>query len=185
MNNFLILGNGGGGTSLMRGLLNAHSRIVCAFEVKGSNVAGDVKGTLKAWDVLAQINNGNLWGNKMPIEQFKTRAWSTDQVVSLSDKYKIIWIVRRFSMYHKKGFATEDVYRENWNWAQELYWAMRERHPETVIRVSFEDLLLRPVIELKRLCVFLGIRYEATMLNGTKDTGLGKYDQPTINKGRI
>lgn len=185
MTNFFLLGNGGGGTSLLRGLLNAHSKIDCMFENKGSTKAGDVEGSMQKWNVLIANSHPQIWGNKMPVEQFVTRGWNTNMVVDLIDDFKIIWLVRRFSKYHKKGRASPDLYRRNWDWANEIYWLMREKRPRRVIRVSFEDLLLRTVIELRRICVFLGIRYEPTMLKGTRDTGLGRYDQAIINKEKV
>lgn len=176
MNRFLILGNGGGGTSLLRGLLNAHSQVDCLFENKE---------TANAWIKYADKCTLKLWGNKMPVEQFETRKWTDEEIINLSDDFLIIWLTRRFSKYYKAGFSTLEKYRTTWHWTRTLYWGCKERHPERVLQVSFEDLLLRPVIELKRICVFLGIKYEPEMLEGTNDTGLGRYNQTTLNREKV
>ena len=185
MTHFFILGNGGGGTSLLRGLLNAHSQIDCMFENAGSKKAGDFDGAMEKWFQFINKSSLPIWGNKIPVEQFISRGWDDAKVVKLSDHFKIVWLIRRFSKYYKKGAASESLYRKNWDWARSLYWQIREKHPDRIIRVSFEDLLLRPVIELRRICVFLGVRFEPEMLKGTLDTGLGQYDQSSINVDKV
>jgi hypothetical protein len=182
-NRFLILGNGGGGTSLMRGLLHAHSQIDCLFENKGSATSAEI--AINTWLDLSDQSDLPVWGNKMPVEQFATRNWTDEEIINLTDIFKIVWVTRRFSKYYKPGISTEQKYRQTWEWTRKLYWGAKERHPEKVLQVSFEDLVLRPVIELRRICIFLGVRYEPEMLNGTWNTGLGKYDQHSINKGKV
>ena len=63
----------------------------------------------------------------------------------------------------------------------DIYWAMREREPRGIIAVSFEDLCLRPFVELARICRFLDIAYNKDMLKGTANNKSrlkqeGKFD---------
>lgn len=193
MKHFMILGNGGGGTSLLRGLINAHSKCQVLFEHKGHRPDDNARKylgpdmELERWLELSKIteNGGYLWGNKVPIEQFKTRGYNTQQVVRLIDYFKIVFIRRRWSRYYKKGRAREETYLEFWDWWSEVYRAMREKRPDMVIRLSFEDLLLRTEMELKRICDFLEIDYEPEMLKGTMDTGLASYNQEGIDMSRL
>ncbi len=177
----------------MRGLLNAHSQCQVLFEHRGHR-PGDNTRTyvgpdkeLEYWLELAEItgNGGFVWGNKVPIEQFITRGYSTEDAVRLIEHFKIIFIRRRWSRFYKVGRAPKEVYLRNWDWWSEIYRAMREKYPDRVIRLSFEDLVLRPEIELKRICYFLEIDYESDMLKGTMDTGLSNYDQEGFNLEKV
>ncbi len=178
----MLIGNGGGGTSLLRGLLNAHPEMEVLFE---DNKGGGTKipeGEIQRWIKLSNESD-LIWANKVPLEQFISRGWTDEDIVSLAEHFKIVWLIRRFSKYWK-GKA-EGVYRKNWQWSQDLYWMIREKYPDRIIQVSFEDLLLRTAMELRRICNFLGVRYKANMLNGTNDTGQGSYNQATINQEKV
>lgn len=186
---FLIIGNGSSGTSLLRGLMNAHSQIECLFECWGMD--GDrtkqfdmAKEQAEYW--IEQTEKSKLmWGNKVPIEQFITRGWDALTIAQLIDDFKVIFIIRRFSMYCKDPKHKMELYTQNWNFAQDTYWLMRERAPERVISVSFEDLLLHTTTELFRICEFLGVLFEVEMLKGTMDTGHRTYNQASINVERV
>ena len=182
---FMLIGNGGGGTSLLRGLLNAHSQMEVLFEENKSGRIKTPEEEIEHWKALAKKaeSNGLIWANKVPIEQFVSRGWTDENVLALAEQFKMVWLIRRFSKYWK-GRA-EGVYRKNWEWNQSLYWQIREKHPERIIQVSFEDLLLRTASELRRICNFLDVKYEANMLKGTTDTGLGSYNQATINREKV
>lgn len=186
MKHFILIGNGGGGTSLLRGLLNAHSKITVLFEDKpGGGADNEIKTWInKAKDAESQ---GLIWANKVPLEQFNSRHWEGKDFVELAKHFKIIWIMRRFSKYIKPQTGQQHMaaYTENWKRLQDFYWLTREAYPERVIQVSFEDLLLRTVIELKRMCIFLGVQYDAPMMKGTLDTGYKRFDQETINLEKV
>lgn len=55
---------------------------------------------------------------------------------------------------------------EKWAELQRLCIAERERSPECVFGVCYEELTADPETVLRRLCQFLGITYRDTMLNG-------------------
>jgi hypothetical protein len=177
---FFIIGNGGSGTSLMRGLLNAHSRIDCAFELWGTNAIED---QLDYW-VTKAAEHKDIWGDKLPLEQFWSRKWQHKDIKKLINHFQIIWIVRRFGKWKKQQAL--DVAEKNWRKSRALYWSMRNHAPTKIIEVSFEDLLLRPEVELKRVCAFLKIRFERKMLNdGLKDTGHRMFNYGEIKTAKI
>jgi hypothetical protein len=178
----IILGNGGTGTSLLRGLLNAHPVLHVMFEFGRGSKCGAVE-EIESWKIQAE-KCSLIWGNKIPLEQFISRGWGSDDVHNIIDDFKVIWLFRRYSKYHKNN-NPHDEYTKNWKWAQSLYWEHRELSPENVIQLSFEDLLLRTEDELKRVCGFIGIEYDSVMLTGTNDTGFNKYNQGGINKGKV
>ena len=164
---FLILGHGGSGTSLLRGLVNAHSRIECGFELFGD------------WQAAAKECKPLIWGNKQPLEKLWSHNWQDKDIRQLIDHFKIIWIVRRYGKWKKNQ---KRAYAEtNWQKGRALYWAMRNHKPTGIMEVSFEDLLLRPEPELRRVCAFLHIRYERRMLrDGVNDTGHNSYNYGQI-----
>jgi hypothetical protein len=187
MRHFFILGNAHSGTSLLRGLLNAHSKLYVDFEYFENKKFNE---QFAIWfEKQIEIDRMNkIYGNKIPIEQFRTALWTDEQILQIGRKgFKIIWIQRRFSGYNE-GYntETEKLYWNNWVWGRTLYWMFKEQHPTRILQVSFEDLLLQTEIELKRLCYFLGIEYEDNMLiEGPRNTGYPRYDQSTINQSRI
>ena len=184
---FMVLGNGGGGTSLLRGLLNAHPQINCQFE-HWTRPAAEIAAQIEAWRNLAARSEakGLAWGNKIPVEQFASRSWEDESILRLSDEFYIIWLQRRFSRYCKPAARSRpQYYQDNWNRAQALYRQMRERHPKRVIAVAFEDLLLRPRMELTRICDFIGLGFELRMFEGTRDTGHANYNQEGINLDKL
>ena len=175
MNDFFIIGNGGSGTSLLRGLLDSHSRVNCYFELWGTDA---VKSQIEYWTAEAKAEP-LCWGDKIPLEQFWSRKWHHANIKSLIDHFHIVWIVRRFGKWIKK----QDIGRatQNWKRSRKIYWAMRNHRPDKIIEVSFEDLLLRPTAEIKRICAFLKITYQYQMLDkGVKNTGHQSFDYGKI-----
>jgi len=203
VNHFFLLGNGGGGTSLLRGLLNAHSKMDVKFEMfSGSDNKHLIEREFREWEIDREEveEKGLIWGNKVPLEKFRNCKWSDEDLLRILDEgYRVIWLSRRFTKYVKpqtKGRYTKDFkpldlnsvvaqYREIWEWSQSLYWKFREEMPDRVINVSFEDLLLRPDVELMRMCIFLDEHFETEMLRGTMDTGFKKYNQDNININKV
>ena len=184
-NSFFIIGNGGCGTSLLRGLLNAHSQMEVAFELWNPKQGDKVEGNLKNWQELAEEKKqqGILWGDKIPLEQFVTLGWTDEDILKISDYFKIIWITRRYSKYFKKPTRNTNkrlMYEKNWQRSNELYWKFREKDPACILQVAYEDLLLHTWIELLRCCIFIGVGYEPFMIEGTNETG-----HPTHNYDRI
>ena len=86
---FLLIGNGGGGTSLLRGLLNAHPRMEVLFEDKGGPVHTP-EAEREHWQRMADEcgDGGRVWGNKIPIEQLVTRRWLPDAITELIDAFQ-------------------------------------------------------------------------------------------------
>lgn len=168
-NDFLILGNSVSGTSLLQSLLNHHPKVECKFEWFKNTSKKDVEGCLDLWFEDANKHE-KIWGNKIPLEQFFNAGWEDADIINLIDHFHIIFIQRRFSMYAKHN-SNNSAYEGWWKRANlDIYWAMREAEPEKIIAVSFEDLCLRPVIELTRICRFLSITYNKDMMKGTANT---------------
>lgn len=183
---FVILGNGKSGTSLLRGLLHAHPLCHVEFELGNQTPKLTPTQMFSLWLDKRESNSASIYGVKMPYELLIHNDWSHDQILNISDYFKVIWIFRRFSKYYsnefEQAFGSCEV---NWRDTQNYYWEMRERYPESIIQVSFEDLILRTEIELRRICYFLDIKYDQSMFSGTNNTGFNKYDKNYIDKSRV
>lgn len=188
---FFILGNQHSGTSLLRGLLNAHSKITVAFEdCPSCNVIVD-KIFEKWMNNHKQLKKPEkIWGNKIPIEQIRAIPWTDDMILNIAERgYCIIWIQRRFGRFNRlnNSISQTKEWRERWEWGCSLYWKFKEKYPTKVIQVSFEDLLFQPEIELTRICSFLNVEYESEMIiNGPAQTGHFAYkSNKKIDIGKI
>ena len=165
-NNFLILGNSVSGTSLLQSLLNHHLKVECKYEWFKNTSKKDVEGCLDLW-IEAANSHDKIWGNKIPLEQFFNAEWTNEDITNLINPFYIIFIQRRFSMYAKQNH-NNSAYQGWWERAnEEIYWSMREAEPSKIIAVSFEDLCIRPYVELLRICKFLDVKYNKDMMKGT------------------
>jgi len=182
---FFIMGNGGSGTSMLQGLLNAHTHIKCAFEK--ITLKNKFEENNKEWTACFNRALTAWWGNKVPFEQFITGKWDDDEIKKIADHgFYIIWIVRRFERYSHKAVGHRlETYKKNWARSRDIYFRIKDAYPSTTIMVSFEDILLRPESELRRICDFLSLKYEAGMLIGTNNTGFKKYSQSGFNLDKL
>jgi hypothetical protein len=181
---FAIFGNGFSGTSLLQSILNAHTGVVCDFE-KYYQSHGEFDNWVKSIEEYAK--KGLLYGNKLPIE--KMCGFNLCNYVSLAAQHiKIIWIVRKYGGYRQSylnrfgGQPTEEI-NYNWQTSNNLFWMLKEKHPADVVMVNFEDLVIAPEREVRRLCDFLKIGYEPAMLDGCKnmDDTVKQYHQNKID----
>lgn len=170
---------------MLRGLINGHPDCICEFE--NWKKADSIKANIKYWGERAKKVKEN-WGCKIPVEQFASYEWKVLDVAALVDYFKIVFILRRYSKYKKKN-SLRQYYKAHWQFCQEIYWEARERDPKSVIAVSYEDLLLRPQIELMRICSFLDISYSdkaiTSMLQGLVDTGHPKYNYGELKTEKV
>ena len=185
---FLILGNSVSGTSLLHGLMNHHPQIDCLYEWFRNRTQPKV--AIDEWRTAAKTaaKRGLIWGNKIPIEQFvtlKSKSWKPEQIIALIDDFKIVFIQRRYFQYAKSN-AGHAQYREWWEFANfTIYWSMRDRHPDRIIAVSFEDLIQRPRLELNRVCEFLGISMKYNLqIKGTVN-GKSRIDHHGFDLSRL
>lgn len=181
---FLIMGNGYSGSSLLQTLLNAHTELDVQYEYF---VWEDQE--INPWKELWKTNSKEskkTWGNKIPYEQFLWGGWKNEDIISLINDFFIIWNVRKFSAYHNsitkrcnKGTITIKSKRY-WIQAQKTYWIMREKYPDKIIQNSFEDMVIAPERELRRICSFLDVSYQEQMIDGSNN--ISSYPQGPILK---
>lgn len=197
---FLIIGSQGNGTSMLRGLLNAHPKLEVGNEWQGRRRDARDYFQWENWiDASNETARKNLiWGNKLvfqPILSYSRGRSIAREIIAHIPYFQIIWIFRRpgqlkpigpkeyaqlLPLGKKKGMNRHPRSYQDQERALSEYWLVKDAYPHRVIMVSFEDVIFRPESELRRICDFLGIEYEEEMFEGLNDTG-----NPCWDYGRI
>ena len=186
---FLIVGAGRGGTSLLAGLLDSHPELEVGFEVDSIEylmapgrerpAPSTERATLfrKRCDELGAATASARWGNKITTEQLRGlendgRARS-DVLAQFFDvafgDVHVVFVLRDGrscvrSKMRRKGFGVEDAV-DRWRYSVVVHDALIGR-PKTDI-VRFEDLLADPEGTLSPVCASLGVAWSPAMLEGT------------------
>lgn len=211
---FLVVGAGRGGTSLIAGLLDAHRSLEVGLELfsvsclmgkdenlHGSNLFDErVTAFISACRLEAERYPGLAWGNKITTEQIfgledhnaSNPAASIDVLDAFFNEYlkgiKIVFILRdgrtcANSKVQRTGQSFETAC-ERWKYSVEIYKFLNTRHSNNLC-IRFEDLLHTPQSTLGKVCDFLDIPYQETMLQGTSNTKmLPEYQQKTIDPSK-
>lgn len=194
---FLVLGNGSSGTSLLRGLLNAHSKCDVWFEKFVDNIPDTVDLFNNA--IQKCKDEGKLWGNKIPLERLLWNdlwgGWDTlPAYFRLTENYYVLWITRNYHDYKSSMFKRhtarftvfgngqgEKELKRQWVYGTRIRDNLKDRYPDRVKLISFENLVSDTENQLIDVCNFLNLEYEKSMMEGTKDTGHAAYNQESIN----
>ncbi|PPD49299.1 MAG: sulfotransferase [Methylobacter sp.] len=193
--NFLIVGAGRGGTSLMAGLLDYHPKLEVGFELfsvaylmgKELPYQGDgmfhqrATAFISACKQMAGNHPNSLWGNKITTEQLfgleDHNAANPGQTINVLDTFfndylkntKIIFILRdgRTCVNSKVRRTGQpmEMACKRWKYSVECYQFFSNHHANNLC-VRFETLLHQPQAVLMEICQFLGVQYEQTMLDG-------------------
>jgi hypothetical protein len=183
LNHFILTGNAITGTSLTCSLLNQHPQITCHHEW---HFARD---QYQSW-FEARDESECIWGNKQPIEQMCNNGWDASSLAGLAGSWHIINIYRKYMSYAKRfekrmrGICNYKGKRQDdskfwWDLNNSIYDAQKEFEPARVIRLCFEDLVIAPERELRRVFDFLGAKVtkkilENCILKAPHKIGFGK-----------
>lgn len=110
-----------------------------------------------------------LWKNIGVMREYQSSAYSIEDYLTLP-AIKIIGIIRNgndaISSGMQRGGKSFRGAAYRWCRAIEILHDLVSRHPETVLIVSFEDLVLRPKENMERVAAFLSVDYQDRMLQG-------------------
>lgn len=189
----LIMGAGRGGTSLIAGLLDGHSRLEIAFEQFASaylmgrqlpaaisaNYFERTRSFLAACDAQASQFPEQVWGNKITTEQLqalqKHNAIESNTKINLLDEFflrtfeskKVIFILRdgRSCSISKVNRTGVDLEKacSRWVFSVKVYRYLRE-HQGNWYTLKYEDLVADPERIMRDVCIFLGLEFEPEML---------------------
>lgn len=189
----LLLGAGRGGTSLLAGILDAHSQLEIAFEqfaaayLMGQQLPVEIASNyhertrtfLQACDSAAHQFPTAVWGNKITTEQLralqKHNTIESYVKIDFLDEFfqrtlkgkKVIFILRdgRSCIISKVNRTGIDLNQAciRWLFSAKVYRYLREHDGDWHI-VKYEDLVAEPEQTTRSLCAFLGLDFEPDML---------------------
>lgn len=233
---FFIIGCQRSGTTLLRLMLNGHSKIAIPEEggfwkpllnrfkgnpekkIKGSELKNYLKyiennTQFQMWKLdpketinkireqsictlgelmsafyhdYAIIYKKNIWGDKTP--SFFRMVAVLDELFPLT---KFIHLVRDgrdiYLSWQKMKVQKRNVSVAALEWSQKIKRAKKglsQIKPERYIEIRYEDLVSEPENTLNRICTFLQVEYEPTMLNfwRTSDQFIGSHHSDLIFK---
>ncbi len=194
---FLVIGAGRGGTSLLDACLNQHSQLVMGYEAFHGELMGireehtdfsrifeqRSEAFLRRCEEEAARHLPRRWGNKITTEQLyrlEDHNEFNPPYVDLLSRFfgevlggkKIVCIIRdgRSCIASKVRRTRQSwlVATFRWRYSIHVYRYFRLLH-ENNICLKFEDLLLEPEKELQRICGFLGLPFEKSLLHGAQN----------------
>ncbi len=209
---FLIVGAGRGGTSLIAALLDYHSRLEVGFEYCSAaclmDEALDTATRLSKFQSLCEQEASRYlnksWGNKITTEHIMALhlsneavlGWDNEQTFkqvfeqTFADK-KVLFILRDgrsciLSKVRRTGKPI-DLMCQRWLYSVACYrYLIEKKNPDRYYLFKFEQLLTQPVKVLQGVCEFLDIPYEQAMLQGVNNPKMRPdYRSSTINAEKI
>lgn len=205
---FIIIGAGRGGTSLLMGLLDYHSRLEVFNEYASiSHLMGRdfrcetdkiiqqrITAFIELCQAKASVTPDKICGNKITTEQL--HALEEHNIKNPDAKCDIFNVF--FNQYlknYKKIFILRDgracvnskVKRTGRHsmetackrWKYSVGVYKYLQTCDDTITIKFEDLLFHPEITLQKVCKFLGVSFEKNMLNGVSNKKLMPVYQNT------
>jgi len=188
---FMVAGAGRGGTSLLAAVLDAHPQLEVDLEFatlilyeEGVTRYGPPRDRISAWreacEVQAAASAARRWGNKVTTEQISglTKADGPFRIdigvvesfyEQLSD-IPSVFIIRDGrtcvrSKMQRSGLTLVEA-ASAWQLSARIYRQFCEgKLNGTAVR--FEDLVVDPEPTLRRVCGFLGVPYDGSMVEGT------------------
>ena len=198
---FIIVGAGRGGTSLLSALLDYHSELEVASEYasaeylmgrKGDNdkekiMDARISSFIERCEKRAEETADKTWGNKITTEQIhaledhnRYNPMHKKDVLEVFFNqyfkgYKVIFILRDgracVASKVKRTGQPMETACKRWNYSVSVYDFLKNKNDNSVC-IKFEDLLLSPKKVLGEICEFLGISFEENMLNGVSSQKL-------------
>jgi hypothetical protein len=212
--NFLIIGAGRGGTSLIAAMLDSHSSLEVGLELFSVNylmgkeikqsdhdlIEKRVTAFLAACNKEAKKYSKKLWGNKITTEQLHGledhNSANPGSPIEVFDYFfnerlkdvKVIFILRDGrTCINSKVSRTGQSFStagERWKYSVMLYRFLKERHSNNIC-IKFEELLAEPEKTLNAVCKFLKVPYEDSMQQGTSNPKMRpEYRQKTIDTSK-
>lgn len=194
---FLIIGAGRGGTSLLAGLLDHHPQLEVGFEqfsaaylmgrelqvTDSNNLIGErVQHFRTACLQEASHFSGKIWGNKITTEQLfgleDHNSTNPEKSVDILDYFfhqvfptiKIIFILRdgRTCVRSKVARTGQSIELACKRWKFSVdVYKFLKQQHKNNLCLRYENLVGNPIPTLQSICSFLGVSYNESMLTGT------------------
>ena len=176
----LILGAPRSGTTLLATMIGRHTEIGVLNEDRGwamRRILGkSVVGNKRCIPNQIEMKKRSVFHLRL----FKTIGWAKEYQSSehcIEDylalpRIRIIGLIRDgndvISSVMNRSEKSFHVASYRWRRAIEIIHELKTRRPQTVLVVSFEDLVTNPESNMKRISAFLGVEYQERMLEGAR-----------------
>jgi hypothetical protein len=192
----LLIGAPRSGTTLLGTMIGSHSDVGMVNEDVDIRALGRVLGKRLTGVKLCVPNQIRLEKKSYFGSQFLKKcsliAESPKSYFSITEylsnpNLKVIGIIRdgndsvRSMMVRGKAKFKKAARR--WGEAIETIYAIKQRSPDRILVVSFEDLVLDPTVTILRVCDFLGLAFEDRMLAGHKLNPY--YPEPRLDPNKV
>lgn len=197
---FHILGAGCGGTSLLAGLLDFHSQICVGFELYAMQYLlrpvhrwplpdfwhARVRLYRSSIKRLTLASSKPFFANKITTEQLSGLLLPGEPVLSARNRGRLSAILK-FQLFGEKivllsrdgrtcipskmirGGHSLDLATARWISSCQLIHYLHASSSDTYL-LRYEDLVANPALQLARICHFLGVPYEPSMMQGTSNS---------------
>jgi hypothetical protein len=197
------------GSTLLRMLLTSHSQIHSPHEMHLRSIKVEIGG--KYGDkALAEVKldrdelNHVLWdwylhrelattGKKLLVNKTPNDVFITDRIQACWPDARFIFLLRHPLSVARSRAKLRPQDSDEQNYGRVLKYAEAVEHARTTLpghTIRYEDLTADPAGELSKLCAFLGVPFEETMLDygeharGRFKAGLGDW-KDTIRTGEV
>ena len=174
----LILGAPRSGTTLLTTMIGRHSEVGLLNEDKGwamkQIVGKTVVGNKRCIPNQIELQKRSPlaarcfkdWGL---IKEYQSSKYSIEDYLQLPN-LKILGLIRRGEdvIASNMGRGRKDFKAASYRWCRaiEILDALKSRHDRSVMIVCFEDLVLHPEANMRRVAEFLALEFEERMLEG-------------------
>jgi hypothetical protein len=184
------------GSTLLRLLLDSHSKIHSPHEMHLNNIRVDVSGKYGLRALAEAKLDPNeienvMWdwylhrelaaaGKRLLVNKTPSDVWITDRIQECWPDAQFIFLLRHPVSIARSRHALRPQDRDEQNYKRILKYgeaveAARQSLPGHTVR--YEDLTADPTGETQKLCAFLGVKWEAEMLE------YGKFDHGRLRAG--
>jgi hypothetical protein len=191
----LILGAPRSGTTLLAAMISRHTEIAVLNEDRGwamlKLLGKAIVGNKRCIPNQIEMNRRNLfairlWKRIGLAREYPTSQFSIAEYLTLPH-IRVIALIRNgndvISSGMRRGNKSFRGASYRWCRAIQIIHELKAKHPEQVLVVSFEDLVLYPRENMQRVALFLEVEYQERMLEGPVHNP--RYPENGMNKEKV
>jgi hypothetical protein len=191
----LIIGVQHSGTTLLTAMIGRHTEVGLLNEDKGwaleKIVGKQVVGNKRCIPNQIELGKRALFGLRFfkiigLIQEYQSSRYSIEDYLRLPN-IRIIGLIRDasdvVSSIMRRSRKSFRVACSRWRRATEIIHELKTRHDEIVMVVSFEDLVVNPSANMRRVASFLGLDFEEGILEGPQHAPY--YPQEGLDKNKV
>ena len=193
----LIIGPPRSGTTLLISIVGRHSEVALLNEDDGwamtrimsKKVVGNkrcVPNQIELKKKRSGVFGVKLFRRLAFADEYPRSKYSIEDYLRLPNM-KIIGLVRNgndvISSIIRRGKRSFRTASYMWCRAVEIMHELKKKHPDKLLVVSFEDVVLNPERNIKRIVSFLGLEFQSEMLEGYKYNWY--YPETELNRDKV